>query len=86
MYLYKPPYGIGSVPSLSGHAIAYRWRSLPGFRRHKASKPPGSSGDGCCLCITIDQLICASLSHTHCWNEVGMLKVSAACVSPTLNN
>ena len=25
----KPPYAIGSVPSLSGHAIAYRWRSLP---------------------------------------------------------
>ena len=22
----KPPYAIGSVPSLSGHAIAYRWR------------------------------------------------------------
>ena len=24
----KPPYAIGSVPSLSGHLIAYRWRSL----------------------------------------------------------
>ena len=22
----KPPYAIGSVPSLSGHAIAYQWR------------------------------------------------------------
>ena len=22
----KPPYAIGSVPSLMGHAIAYRWR------------------------------------------------------------
>ena len=22
----KPPFAIGSVPSLSGHAIAYRWR------------------------------------------------------------
>ena len=30
----KPPYAIGSVPSLSSHAIiAYRWRSLPGVRR-----------------------------------------------------
>ena len=27
---------------------------------------------------TIDQLICASLSHTHYWFEVGMLKVPAA--------
>ena len=24
----KPQYAIGSVPSLSGHLIAYRWRSL----------------------------------------------------------
>ena len=43
IYLFKPPYAIGSVPSLSGHAIAYRWRSLPRVRRHKASKPQGSS-------------------------------------------
>ena len=26
-FFMKPPYAIGSVPSLSGHAIAYRWRS-----------------------------------------------------------
>ena len=40
----KLPYAIGSVPSLSGHhAIAYRWRSLPRVRRHRASKPQGSS-------------------------------------------
>ena len=25
----------------------------------------------------MDQLICASLSHTHYWYEVGMLKVPA---------
>ena len=43
MYLCKPPYAIGSVPSLSGHAVAYRWRSLPRVRRHRASKSPGSS-------------------------------------------
>ena len=39
----KPSYAIGSVPSLSGHAIAYRWRSLPRVRRHRASEPQGSS-------------------------------------------
>ena len=33
----KPPYAIGLVPSLSGRAIAYRWRSLPRVRRHRAS-------------------------------------------------
>ena len=36
---FKPPYAIGSVRSLSGHALAYRWRSLPRVRRHRASKP-----------------------------------------------
>ena len=40
---FKPPYAIRSVPSLSGPAIAYRWRSLPRVRRHRASKPQGSS-------------------------------------------
>ena len=39
----KPQYAIGSVPRLSGHALAYRWRSLPRVRRHRASKPQGSS-------------------------------------------
>ena len=28
----------------------------------------------------MDQLICASLSHTHYWYEVGMLKVPAYVV------
>ena len=41
---FKPPYAIGLVQSLSGHAIAYRWRSLPPrVRRHRVSKPQGSS-------------------------------------------
>ena len=71
----KPPYAIGSVPSLSGHAIAYRWRSLPRVRRHRASKPQGSFERVLPWQITMDQLIFASLSHTHYWYEVGMLKV-----------
>ena len=73
----KPPYAIGSVPSLSGHAITYRWRSLPRVRRHRASKPQGSSERMLPWQITMDQLIFASLSHTHYWYEVGMLKVPA---------
>ena len=59
----KPPYAIGSVQSLSGHAIAYRWRSLPRVRRHRASKPQGSSERVLPWQITMDQLIFASLSH-----------------------
>ena len=54
---------IGSVPSLSGHArIAYRWRSLPRVRRHRASKSQGSSERVLPWQVTMDQLICASLS------------------------
>ena len=72
----KPPCAIGPVPSLSGHAIAYRWRSLPRVRRHRASKPQGSSERVLPWQVTMDQLIFASLSHTHYWYEVGMLKVT----------
>ena len=64
-------------PELSGHAVAYRWRSLPRVRRHRASKPQGSSERVLPWQITMDQLIFASLSHTHYWYEVGMLKVPA---------
>ena len=73
----KPPYAIGSVPSLSGHTIAYRWRSLPRVRRHKAIKPQGSSERVLSRQLTMDQLIFASLCHTHYWYEVDMLKVPA---------
>ena len=38
-----------SLPSLSGPASAYRWRSLPRVRPHRASSPQGSSTNGCCL-------------------------------------
>ena len=53
----KPPYAIGPVPSLSGHAFAYRWRSLPRVRRHRASKPQGSSERVLPWRVTMDQLI-----------------------------
>ena len=73
----KPPYAIGSVPSSLGHANAYQWRSLPRVRWHRASKPQGSSERVLPWQVTMDQLICASLSHTHYWYEVVMLKVPA---------
>ena len=71
----KPPYATESVPSLWGHAIAYRWRSLPRVRRRRASKPQGSSKWVLPWQVTIYQVICASLSNTRCWYKVGMLKV-----------
>ena len=61
VHLFISPYTIGSVRSFSGHAIAYRWRSLPKVHRHKASSPQGSFSSGCCLCVPTDQLMCASL-------------------------
>ena len=66
----KPPYAIiGTVPSLSGLAIAYRWRSLARVGRHRASKPQGSS-KRVLPCLAdhrgpINLIICASLFHTH---------------------
>ena len=78
IYFYKPAiHAIGLVPSLSGHAIAYRWRSLPSVRRYRASKLQGSSERVLPWQVTMDQFICASFSHTHSWCEVGMLKVPA---------
>ena len=65
------------VPSLSGYAIAYRWRSLSRVRRHRANKPQGSSKRVLPWQVTMDQLIYASLSHIHYWYEVGMLKLPA---------
>ena len=50
VHLFIPPTAIGSVPSLSGRAIAYSLRSsLPRVRRHRDSSPQGSSSKGCCL-------------------------------------
>ena len=73
LFIFKPPYDIGSeVPSLLGHSTAYRWRSLPRVRRHRASKPQDSSERVLPWQITMDQLICAFLSHNY-WYEVGML-------------
>ena len=63
----KPPYAIGSVPSLSGHVIAYRWRSLPRVRRHRASKPQGSSKRVLPWQVTMDQLIFASNGKSLSW-------------------
>ena len=66
MYLLKPPYAIGSVSSLSGHAIAYRWRSQPrvagtGPVVLKVVPVTGAA----ILQVTMDQLMRASLfSHS----------------------
>ena len=75
----KPPYSEirQSRSCLSGHAIVYRWRSLPRVRRHRASKRQGKSERVLPWQVTTDQFKCASLSHTHYWYEVGMLKVPA---------
>ena len=61
IYLFKPPYAIGSVPSLSGYVIkiAYRRCSLPRLRQHRASKPQRSSKRVLPSQVTVEQLICA---------------------------
>ena len=64
-YTYAHTYAIGSVPSLSGQAVAYRWRSLPRVRRHRASSPQGSSSNGCCHFTGHDRPINMRLSFPY---------------------
>ena len=54
----------------------HRWRSLRRIHRHSASKLQGSSKWVLPWQVTMDQLICAHISHTHYWYEVVMLKES----------
>ena len=78
----KPPYAIGSVPSSSGHTIAYRWRSLPRVRQHRASKPQGSSEQVLPWQVTHGP-INIRLSFPHLllvWSGYSMLKVPAASI------
>ena len=77
-HLYIPSYAIGLVPSLSGHAIAYRWRSLPRVRRDRASSLQGSSSNGFCLCIIMEQLMCAPLFS----NPLSECSLPARCQPP----
>ena len=73
-YIYiKLPYAIGSVPTLSGQATAYRWRSLPRVRWQRASKPLGSSKRVLPWQVTLGQLLFASPSYTHYWYSTGPL-------------
>ena len=75
MYLFKTAIRHRVSPEFIGSRnIAYRWRSLPRVHRHRTSKRQGSSERVLPGQVTIDQLICASLPHTHYWYEVGMLK------------
>ena len=68
----KPPYAIGSVPSLSGHAIAYRWGSMPRVHRHRASKPQGSSERVLPWQITMDgKMNMRQPAHLHTQAETG---------------
>ena len=61
IYSFEPSCAIGWVPSLSGHAFAYRWRSLPRARRHRARKLFRVVPSGCCLCRSPWTNWCASL-------------------------
>ena len=63
--LNRHTYAIGSIQSSSGYAITYRWCSLPRDRRHRVSKPQGSSERVLPWQATMDQLIFASPFHTH---------------------
>ena len=68
-----PSTAIGSIPSLSRHADAYRWCSLSRGRRHKFSSPQGSSSNGCCLfrqVLTWTKFCVPLFSHAYYWYVV----------------
>ena len=74
----KPPYAIGQfrvlrVTKLSTDGV--HCRESAGTA--PASKPQSSAERVLPWQVTMGQLICASLSHTHYWYEVDMLKVPA---------
>ena len=50
---------------------------MPRVRQQRATKLQGSSKPVLSWQVTMDQLICASPSHTTYWHEVGVLEVPA---------
>ena len=76
---FKPPYAIGSVSSLSGHHAlrtdGVHCREFAGTGPVNLKVVPNGYRLGRSPHGPIK--ICASLSHTHYWYEVGMLKVPA---------
>ena len=93
VHIFLPtPHTIRSVLSLSGHATAYRWRSLPRVRWHRASSPQGSSSNGCCLCITMDQMLlcsslfpCLLLVYSECVQIIGCISTYKYCCTVLWN-
>ena len=76
VHIFLPPHTIGSVQSLSGHAIAYRWRSLPRVRWHRASIVlKAVRVTGAAFASPWTNYYCAPLfSHTHYyWYKVSRL-------------
>ena len=66
VHLFIPPTALAPVLTLSGHAIAYQWRSLQRVGWHRASSPQGNSSNGCCPRKSPWINFCAPLfSHTH---------------------
>ena len=65
LHFFIPSTAIVSVPSLSGHEIAYRRRSLPIDRRHRANSPQGTivpvTSSAAFAGITMDHFLCDSL-------------------------
>ena len=78
VHIFLPePHTIGSVPSISGRAIAYRWRSLLRVRWHRAVVLEVVRGTGAAFSSPWTKCYCAPLfSHTHHWYKVSMFKLS----------
>ena len=84
VHTFLPPHTIRSVESLSGHAVAYQWRSLPRVRWHRASIVlKVVRVTGVAFASPWTNYYCAPLfSHTHYWYKVSMFKYKILVLLP----
>ena len=82
VHIFSPPHTIGSVQSLSGHAVAYRWSTLPRVRCHRASIVlKVVRVTGAAFASPWTNYHCAPLfSHTLYWYKVSMFKYTIILV------
>ena len=75
IYLFKTAIRHRASPKFIGSRNCVPMAFTDESQPHRASKHQGSSERVLPWQVTMDQLLYASLSHTHCWYEVGIYYV-----------
>ena len=82
---FYPTYGLYTCKEFSAHGTISSYvvfqniviiAALPRVRWHRAISPQGSSSNGCCLCITMDQILLCSSLFPHPLLVYSMFKLS----------